>query len=67
MVFKADFSVVNTPLKQFQQGHWNSNIVDFLSEYEAICKTDLGHESQGPRWGWLMKKPRVENLVQLSL
>jgi hypothetical protein len=40
---------------------------DFLGEYEAICETALARESGPYRWGWLMKKPRVENLVQLSL
>jgi hypothetical protein len=50
-----------TPLKRFQRGHWqswNSNIVDFLGEYEAIGETALGRESgtRGPWWGWLMKK-----------
>jgi hypothetical protein len=39
-----------TPLKWFPRGHWprwNSIKIDFLSEYEAICKTALGRES-GP-------------------
>jgi hypothetical protein len=30
---------------------WNSNIIDFLGEYEAICQTALGF-----RRGCLMKK-----------
>jgi hypothetical protein len=44
---------------RFQRGLWlrlNSNIVDFLGEYEAICETALGHESGPYRWGWLTKK-----------
>jgi hypothetical protein len=70
-------AVSMTPLKPFQrcQLHhwnrfsgvnyrWNSNIIDFLGEYEAICETALGRESGGIVW-W--KIPRVENLVLLSL
>jgi hypothetical protein len=37
-------------LNRVQRGNWpswNSIIVDFLGEYEAICETALGHES-GP-------------------
>jgi hypothetical protein len=63
-------AVSMTPLKSFQrcQWHrWNSNIIDFLGEYEAICETALGHESGPYRGDCLMKKPRVENLMQLSL
>jgi hypothetical protein len=39
-----------TPRKSFQRcqwHHWNSNIIDFLGEYESICETALGRES-GP-------------------
>jgi hypothetical protein len=40
---------------------------DYLGEYEAICETAIAHES-GPYVGLIdEKKPRVENLVQLSL
>jgi hypothetical protein len=44
-----------------------NDYLDFIGENEAICKTALGRES-GP-WGGLFdeKKPRVENLVTLSL
>jgi hypothetical protein len=34
---------------------WNLNTVNFLGDYEAICKMTLGRE-QHPRWGGLMKK-----------
>jgi hypothetical protein len=40
-----------------------NDYLDFLGENEAICKTALGRESGD----CLMKKPRVENLVTLSL
>jgi hypothetical protein len=40
---------------------------DYLGEYEAICETALARES-GPWMGLIDEnKPRVENLVQLSL
>jgi hypothetical protein len=40
--------------------------LDFLGEFEAIFETALAHKS-GPWGNCLMKKPRVENLVTLSL
>jgi hypothetical protein len=40
--------------------------IEYLREYEFIFKTALAHESGDP--GVLFeKKPRVENLVRLSL
>jgi hypothetical protein len=42
-----------TPLKRIQRGHCprcNSDIVDFLGEYEAICETALGAANQDPMW-----------------
>jgi hypothetical protein len=52
-VFKTDFRGVNDPAKTISA--WalpplNSNSVDFLGEYKAICKSALGRES-GPMWG----------------
>jgi hypothetical protein len=43
-------AITMTPRKSFQRCHWhrcNSNNIDFLGEYEAICETALGRES-GP-------------------
>jgi hypothetical protein len=37
------------------------NIADFLSDYEAMCETALARESGH------LKKPRIENIVQLAL
>jgi hypothetical protein len=56
--------IENGVLNRFPQGHWprwNSNIVDFLGNYEAICETELGREL-GPYVGLIMKKTRVKNL-----
>jgi hypothetical protein len=36
---------------------WNSNIIDFLGEYESICETALGRES-GPQVGLIDEKNR---------
>jgi hypothetical protein len=41
-------------------------VVKYLREFESICKTVLAHESGDPGVQ-LTKKPRVENLVRLSL
>jgi hypothetical protein len=35
--------------------------------FESICKTVLAHESGDPGVQFHEKKPRVENLVRLSL
>jgi hypothetical protein len=40
--------------------------LDFLGEFEAIFETALAM-NQGPRGDCLMKKPKVKNLVTLSL
>jgi hypothetical protein len=69
MFFLTDFRGVNvkaekisawsmTLLKRFQQGNWprwNSNIVDFLGEYDVKCETALSRES-GPYVGLTWKK-----------
>jgi hypothetical protein len=45
----------------------SNNYLDFLGEFEAIFETALAHES-GPYGGLFDEtKPRVENLVTLSL
>jgi hypothetical protein len=41
-------------------------IVEYLREYEAICKKALTRGSRA-RWSCLMKKPEVKNLVTGSL
>jgi hypothetical protein len=49
-----------TPWTAFQRckwHRWNSNIINFLGEYEAICKTALGRES-GPQVGLIDEKNR---------
>jgi hypothetical protein len=43
------------------------NLVEDLREFESICKTVLAHESGDPGVQFNEKKPRVENLVTLSL
>jgi hypothetical protein len=45
---------------------FSSNLIEYLREFESICKTVLAHES-GDQGYNLTKKPRVENLVRLSL
>jgi hypothetical protein len=40
-----------------QWPRWNSNVVDFLGEYEAICGTALGRESW-PNVGLIDEKNR---------
>jgi hypothetical protein len=40
--------------------------VEYLREFDAICKKALTRES-GARWDCVMKKPEVENLVIQSL
>jgi hypothetical protein len=40
--------------------------LDFLGEFEAIFEAALAHESR-PRGECLMKKPRIKNLMTLSL
>jgi hypothetical protein len=46
--------------------NFSNDYLDFLCEYEAMCETALAREPGS--WGdCLMKKPRVENLVTLSL
>jgi hypothetical protein len=42
-------------------------VVDYLREFESICKIVLSHESGDPGVQFNEKKPRVENLVTLSL
>jgi hypothetical protein len=44
-----------------------SIFVEYLREFESICKTVLAHESGDPEVQFKEKKPRVENLVRLSL
>jgi hypothetical protein len=51
MVLKTDFNGVNDPAKTISAGSltpqkFEYSIVDFLSEYEAICETALGRESE---------------------
>jgi hypothetical protein len=41
--------------------------IEYLREYEFIFKTALAHESGDPGVLFAEKKPRVENLVRLSL
>jgi hypothetical protein len=41
--------------------------IEYLSKYEFIFKTALAHESGDPGVQVCRKKPRVENLVRLSL
>jgi hypothetical protein len=40
-----------------------NNYINFLCEYEAICKTALARES-GPQGGLFDEKMRVENLMR---
>jgi hypothetical protein len=42
-------------------------IIEYLREYEFIFETALAHESGDPGILFAEKKPRVENLVRLSL
>jgi hypothetical protein len=42
-------------------------IIEYLREYEFIFKTALALESGDPGVLFAAKKPRVENLVRLSL
>jgi hypothetical protein len=66
--FGGSNSVVYVPMKFFtlpshwfqrcQWHRWNSNMIDFLGEYEAICKKRLYGVNQGPRGDCLMKKNR---------
>jgi hypothetical protein len=42
------------------------NLIEYLHEFESICKTVLAHESGDPGVQF-NEKPRVENLVRLSL
>jgi hypothetical protein len=46
--------------------NFTNDYLDFLGEYEAICEPALARES-GPKGYYFMEKPRVENLVTLSL
>jgi hypothetical protein len=46
--------------------NFSNDYLDFLGEYEAICETALAPESW-PKGGLFGKKPRIENLVTLSL
>jgi hypothetical protein len=41
--------------------------IQYLCEYKFIFKTALAHESGDPEVLFAEKKPRVENLVRLSL
>jgi hypothetical protein len=41
--------------------------IEYLREYEFIFKTALAHESGDQGVLFAEKKPRVENLVRLSL
>jgi hypothetical protein len=43
------------------------NRIEFLREFESIFKAALAHESGDPGVPFKEKKPRVENLVRLSL
>jgi hypothetical protein len=48
-------------LKSFQRyqcQRWNSNIIDFLGEYEDICETATVGRESGPSGDCLMKKNR---------
>jgi hypothetical protein len=40
---------------------------DFLGEFEAICETGLAYYQRPTYMGLIDEKPRVENLVSLSL
>jgi hypothetical protein len=41
--------------------------VEYLREFESICKTILAHESGTQGYSLTKKTERVENLVRLSL
>jgi hypothetical protein len=41
--------------------------IEYLREYEFIFEMVLAHESGDPGLLFVEKKPRVENLVRLSL
>jgi hypothetical protein len=41
--------------------------IELLREFESVFKTALAHESGDPGIPFNEKKPRVENLVRLSL
>jgi hypothetical protein len=41
--------------------------IEYLLEYEFIFKTALAHESGDPGVLFAEKKPRVKNLIRLSL
>jgi hypothetical protein len=43
------------------------NRIELLREFESIFKPALAHESGDPGVPFNEKKPRVENLVRLSL
>jgi hypothetical protein len=44
----------------------SSNLIKYLREFKSICKTVLAHESGDPGVQF-NKKPRVKNIVRLSL
>jgi hypothetical protein len=50
-----------------RHGAESNLIIEYLSEYEFIFETALVHESGDPGVLFAEKKPRVENLVVLSL
>jgi hypothetical protein len=57
------FFTLPTPWYQRYKWHrWNSNIIDFLGEYEAICETALGRES-GPKGGLFDEKNRGSKIA----
>jgi hypothetical protein len=43
-----------------------NDYLEYLCEFEVMCETALARESE-PKENCLMKKPRVKNLVALSL
>jgi hypothetical protein len=53
-------------LYQTAEADFDDFRLDFLGEFEAIFEMALTM-NQGPRGDCLMKKPRVENLMTLSL
>jgi hypothetical protein len=54
-------------LRAMQNRFSASNRIKLLRQFKSIFKTALAHESGDPGVPFKEKKPRVENLVRLSL